>query len=100
VLSLALTMLGLLLLVLCWTRPGVNIFDYWVETTAIAVSFSTVGALIASRRPGHPVGWLFCAIGALAGIDHFCGEYATYALLAQPGSLPAGEAVAWIRSWV
>ena len=100
VLSLALTVLGLVLLVLCWARPGVNIFDYWVETTAIAVSFSTVGALIASRRPGHPVGWLFCAIGALAGIDHFCGEYAIYALLAQPGSLPAGEAVAWIRSWV
>jgi hypothetical protein len=99
-LSLALTVLGLLLLVLCWVRPGVNVFDYWVETTAIAVSFSTVGALIASRRPGHPVGWLFCAIGALAGIDHFCGEYATYALLAQRGSLPAGEAVAWIRSWV
>jgi hypothetical protein len=99
-LSLALTALSLLLLALSWGGPGVNVFDYWVETTTIAVAFSTVGALIASRRPGHPVGWLFCVIGFLAGVDHFSGEYATYALLAQPGALPAGEAAAWIRSWV
>ena len=64
------------------------------------MAFSTVGAIVASRRPAHPVGWLFCAIGFLAGVDHFCGEYATYALLAQPGALPAGEAAAWVRSWV
>jgi hypothetical protein len=95
-----LTALSLLLLALSWGGPGVNVFDYWVETTTIAVAFSTVGALIASRRPGHPVGWLFCVIGFLAGIDHFSGEYATYALLAQPGALPAGEAATWIRSWV
>ena len=101
VLSLALTALGLLLLVLGTLRSGGNIFDYWIETTAIAVSFSTVGAVIASRRPEHPVGWLFCAIGLLAAVDHFCGEYATYALTpGQPEPLPAGQAAAWIRSWV
>jgi hypothetical protein len=33
-------------------------------------------------------------------VDHFCAEYATYALLAQPEALPAGEAAAWIRSWM
>jgi hypothetical protein len=99
-LSLVLTALSLLLLALSWFRPGVNVFDYWVETTTIAVAFSTVGALIASRRPEHPVGWLFCTIGFLAGVEHFCGEYATYAILAQSGSLSAGEAAAWIRSWV
>jgi hypothetical protein len=99
-LSLALTALGLLLLVLSTTRSDANIFDYWIETTAIAVSFSTVGAIIASRRPEHPIGWLFCTIGLLAAVDHFCGEYATYALLGQPDALPAGEAAAWVRSWV
>ena len=99
-LSLALTALGLLLLVLSAFSSGANIFDYWIETTAIALSFSTVGAIIASRRPEHPVGWLFCTIGLLAAVDHFCGEYATYALPGQPDSLPAGEAAAWVRSWV
>ena len=99
-LSLVLTASSLLLLALSWSRPGVNVFDYWVETTTIAVAFSAVGALIASRRPEHPVGWLFCTIGFLAGLEHFCGEYAIYAIVAQSGSLSVGEAAAWIRSWV
>ena len=33
-------------------------------------------------------------------MGHFCGEYAIYTLLAAPGSLPAGEAAAWIRYWI
>ena len=99
-LSLALTALGLLLLALNLSSSGANVFDYWIEDTTVAVAFSTVGAVVASRRPEHPVGWLFCAIGLLAGVDHFCGEYAIYALLTQPDPLPGGEAAAWIRSWV
>jgi hypothetical protein len=100
-LSLALTGLSIGLLVLLnLSHPDVPIYDYWVHATVIAVAFSTVGSLIASRRPEHPVGWLFCTIGFLVGVDHFCGEYAIYALLAAPGSLPAGEAAAWIRSWI
>lgn len=99
-LSLALTALAIALLALNLSQPNVPLYDYWIHSTAIAVAFSTVGAMIASRRPGHPVGWLFCAIGVLVGIDHLCAEYATYALLAQPDSLPAGEAAAWIRSWI
>jgi hypothetical protein len=77
----------------------VHVYDYWHQSAATGVAFSTLGALVASRRPEHPVGWLFCAIGFLAGADLFCAEYATYALVAQPGALPAGEAAAWVRSW-
>ena len=96
-----LTGLGIAFLVLLnHSYPDVPVYDYWLHATAIAVAFSTVGALIASRRPEHPVGWLFCAIGLLVGVDHFCAEYSTYALLAQPNTLPAGEAAAWIRSWI
>jgi cytochrome b subunit of formate dehydrogenase len=38
--------------------------------------------------------------GPIVGVAHFTSEYATYALLAAPGSLPAGKAAAWIYSWV
>ena len=96
--SIALTALSLLLLAL--GRPYASVFDYWIDDTTVAVAFSTVGAVIASRRPEHPIGWLFCAIGFLAGVDHLCGEYAVHALLEHPGTLPAGEAAAWVRSWV
>jgi hypothetical protein len=100
-LSLVLTGLGIGLLVLLnLSHPDVPSYEFWVHATSIAVAFSTVGALIASRRPEHPVGWLFCTIGLLVGIDHFCGEYAVYALLAAPESLPAAEAAAWVRSWI
>jgi hypothetical protein len=64
------------------------------------LSFSTIGAILVSHRPEHPIGWLFCVIGLLASIDHICGEYAIYTLLAHPGALPAGEVGAWVRSWV
>jgi hypothetical protein len=90
-----LTALGLLLLALNLASPGVHIFTYWAED---AVAFSTIGAIIVSHRPEHPIGWLFCVMGLLASIDHFCGEYAIYALLAHPGTLPAGAAGAWLRS--
>ena len=101
VLSLGLTGLAIGLLVyLNLSYPNVPIYQYWAHATAIAVAFSTVGVFIASRRPEHRIGWLFCVIGLLVAVDHFCGEYATYALLANPGALPAGEAAAWIRSWI
>jgi hypothetical protein len=100
VLSSTLTAFSLLLLVLNSAHPNVNTFDYWVESVLISVSCSTVGALIASRRPENPIGWIFCALGLAAGIRHFCAEYAIYALLAEPGSLPLGGVLAWITSWI
>ncbi len=99
-LSSTLTALSLLLLILASSYPNVNIFDYWVESTLISVSCSTVGALIASRRPENPTGWIFCALGLAAGVRHFGAEYAVYALLAEPGLLPFGEVLAWITSWI
>ena len=58
------------------------------------------GAVAASYRPWNPVGWVLCSIGLVWGAAHFTSEYATYALLAAPGSLPAAEVAAWIYSWV
>jgi hypothetical protein len=99
--SLALTALSLLLLSLNYSHPGVPIWAYWIPNTLISVGFSTVGAVIAPRLPPkNPIGWVFCAIGLLIGLTHFSAEYAIYTLLAAPESLPAGEAMAWILTWV
>jgi hypothetical protein len=101
-LSLALTVLSLRLLVLSLSHPGVHIFDHWLDSTLFAMGFSTVGAVIAPRAPPHnPIGWLFCVVGLLFAVTHFSAEYAIYTLLAAPGSpLPAGEAAAWLTSWL
>jgi hypothetical protein len=65
-----------------------------------ALSLSTVGALIASRRTGNPIGWLFCASGLLFGVQAFAGEYALYALFVARSSLPGGVVSWWLASWV
>jgi hypothetical protein len=98
-LSLALTALSLLLLALNRSDPNTHIYEYWQVDTLVPVSFSIIGAIIASRLPANPLGWLFCAAACVAAVDHFSAEYALYALLAQPTSLPAGEALAWLASW-
>ena len=98
-LSLALIALSLLIIVLL-LRSDTTIYYYWLETSMVAVGYSTVGAIVASRLPESPIGWLFCAIGLIFGVSHFSAEYAAYALLAPSRSLPAGEAFAWLTSWV
>jgi hypothetical protein len=97
--SLALTALTVLLIVLL-LRSDTPIYYYWLETSMVAVGYSTVGAIVASRLPESPIGWLFCAIGLIFGVSHFSAEYAGYDLLGSSGSLPAGEAFAWLTSWV
>ncbi|HSK83526.1 MAG TPA: hypothetical protein VK902_09020 [Rubrobacter sp.] len=98
-LSLALTALTVLLIVLL-LRSDTPIYYYWLETSMVAVGYSTVGAIVASRLPESPIGWLFCAIGLTFGLSHFSAEYAAYALLAPSRSLPGGEVFAWLTSWV
>src|SRR5215210_3925248 len=100
-LSLGLTALGLLLHILNLSRPSVPTFAHWVESTLMGVGASSVGAIIASRRTHNPIGWLLCAAGLVFGVVMFASEYAIYALLVSPGTLPAGEALASVSSlWV
>jgi len=99
--SLALTALSLLLLVLNSSHPDVPVYSYWAEDVLFSVVYSTVGAVIVPRLPPRNlIGWLFCAIGLLWAVIHFSGEYAIYALLAKPGSLPAGDVASWVYSWL
>ena len=68
-------------------------------TSLVILAFSTVGAFIGSRRPENPIGWLFCS-GALVWIlGELALEYGVYALITAPGSLPAGDWVAWFGAW-
>ena len=99
-LSLTLTALSLLLLILNLSHPDVPVYSFWAENVLFSIGYSTVGAVIVPRMsPENLIGWLFCAIGLLWAVIHLIGEYAIYALLAEPGSLPAGEIASWVYTW-
>ena len=58
------------------------------------VSAATVGAVVASRRPTHPVGWLLLASAVLLDATGIAAAYGPYGLLVRPGALPAAGVVA------
>ena len=58
------------------------------------VSAATVGAVLASRRPRHPVGWLLLGLALSLTASGVIPAYAAYGLLARPGALPAARSVA------
>ena len=98
-LSLALTALSLLLLTLNLSYPNAHIPNFLLGNALVVIDV-TVGAIVASRRPENLVGWLLCLSGVGVSMSSFTSLYAIYALLARPGSLPAGEASAWIAAWI
>jgi hypothetical protein len=49
----------------------------------------TVGALVAGRRPRHPVGWLLVGLGLTIALSALSAGYANYGVPARPGTLPA-----------
>jgi hypothetical protein len=74
-LSLALTALSLLLLALNVSHPNAHVFDWWLNNSLLVVDV-TVGAIVASRRPENPIGWLLCLSGLTISIGHFASQYA------------------------
>ena len=90
-LTLALTGLSLVLLALNLSHPNTHVFDWWLGNTTVVIDV-TVGAIVASRRPENPVGWLLCLFGVAVSTSSFASQYAIYALLARlaPGGRGAG----------
>jgi signal transduction histidine kinase len=65
----------------------------------IMIGYATVGALIASRRAGGPIGWLFMVVGLSFLLSVVTSEYAIYAYR-HPGALPLGVFAAWASNWL
>ena len=66
----------------------------------LVVLYGTLGALIASRRPRNPIGWIFCAMAVALGLLCAAYGYADYALYATDGILPGAELTAWLTNWL
>ena len=55
------------------------------------LSAATVGALLASRRPRHPVGWLLLGFALSLTASGVITSYVIYGLVVRPGALPAAD---------
>jgi hypothetical protein len=77
--------------------PGREVF-IWV----IALVFSGVGALIASRQPDNAIGWLFLWAGVAAAIGSLASSYADYWVDSGDGPARLGKTAAWYGdlSWI
>ena len=76
-------------------RPDLALGTSDVPAFVLAtLSATTVGALLASRRPRHPVGWLLLGLGLPVALSGVATGYANYGLMARPGSLPGADLAA------
>ena len=62
-------------------------------------AFMVVGVLVVAHRPSNAIGWIFSAIALLAVTALLASEYAVYAYMTRPGSLPGAILAAWYGSW-
>jgi signal transduction histidine kinase len=76
---------------------GGEVVLFIVLAVAMVAGYTTVGALLASRRAAGAIGWLMIAIGSAFAITGVTGEYASYAFGSGTGS-PRVAAVAALLS--
>src|SRR5215203_2364608 len=63
--------------------------------------FLIVGALIASRRPKNPIGWISLAVGILWMLSNVASSYMLIGLrMADPGSVPYPVAIGSLAGWL
>ncbi len=71
-----------------------------LATTALVLSLSTMGALIATRRPENRVGWILLAAGVAMGTALSTDGYAEFSLADPSERLPGTEWMAWAAQWI
>jgi hypothetical protein len=84
-----------MLLAVHYHFPGAPAYGQWRETTILPTVYVTLGLVIATRRPRHPVGWLLIGCGLTGSVQLVAGQYAA---LASPADLPGRLHALWTAS--
>jgi signal transduction histidine kinase len=64
----------------------------------VSVVVPILGIVIVNKQPRNAIGWLFISAGIAIALATFGQVYALHALIVEPGSLPAGRAMAWMSN--
>ena len=95
----ALVVAGLVVAIALPERGGDE--DLWslLASIVFALSFGTVGALVASRRPDNPLGWIMCLAGLAYAVGGVTVSY-TESTLADGDDGALVTFADWISGWV
>jgi signal transduction histidine kinase len=99
-LTVALCLATVVFLALARTVPALPTeFGFKGYAIAFALVVGGLGVVLAERRPANPIGWIFCALGLVAGIMAVSTEYARWALIHEAGRPPGAVYAAWLQEW-
>lgn len=97
--SIIVVLTGLILSIVAQTTNGnPAIFSHQFFTPLLTITYCVVGALVASRHPRNPIGWMFCIIGFLSALNMFSAGYALFGELTRP--LPGTALARWFSIWI
>ena len=81
------------------TQADGSTFDGWggLSFVVASMAFATVGAMVATRVPENPIGWIFCLTGVALGVADFGNQYAEQMLFIASDPLPGGRTAALLQ---
>ncbi|MGW8227010.1 MAG: hypothetical protein ACWGOY_14815, partial [Anaerolineales bacterium] len=98
VISVSLAAAGLTLQGLARTSYTQTTLPVLIILVSLVGVWIITGALIISRHPRHPIGWLLCTIFMIGAMDMFAAGYAAYDTNMFSGSLPGVNlALVWLK---
>ena len=72
-------------------------FDGFVAfALPMMLGYGTIGAFVASRVPGNPLGWLMLVVGVSFGVTGLSAEYVVWAF---DTDVPFRALAAWLSNW-
>ncbi|MCC7451761.1 MAG: sensor histidine kinase [Anaerolineae bacterium] len=100
-LSVLLVVTGLVFSILALVANGHSAtFSHQFFTPVLTVAYCVIGALVVSRHPCNPIGWMYCATGFLSALNMLSAGYSLYNQLAVPtGVLPGISIAQWLNLW-
>jgi two-component system NarL family sensor kinase len=76
-------------------------FTHQAVTPFLTIAFTLVGALIASRVPKNPIGWIFLSVGILYSLNGLGAVYLIYGpSIFRESHIPAYDLVDWLTNWL
>jgi len=84
--------------VVVYNLLNLETFSFFGLISIALVPFAVVGSLLIARIPRNAVGWLLSGAGVCLAIAITGNEYATVALINDPGGLPAGDVAAGLAA--